>query len=327
MDRKPPRLLDTVRATMRRRRLSRRTEKTYIYWIRKYIFFHDKRHPNELGEDDIVAFLNHLVVEGKVAAATQHNALCALLFLYRHVLGRGIEWLKDVERARRPKRLPVVMTREEVGRVLDELEGPHWLMAALLYGAGLRLSECTCLRVKDLDFGYSQIVVRSGKGDKDRVTLLPAPLIEPLKRHLKIVQTTHERDLKQGFGCGPVPNALMRKYPKSGYGFEWQFVFPSATRSTNHETGEIQRFHVSPSTLQRAVKQAVRRTKIRKRISCHTFRHSFATHLLEDRYDIRTVQELLGHSHVNTTMIYTHVLGRGGKAVRSPLDSAFSRKR
>ncbi|MBU1486633.1 integron integrase [bacterium] len=315
-----PKLLDQVRDLIRVKHYSIRTEEAYVNWIRRFIFFHNKRHPLEMGEPEVSQFLTHLAVKGKVSASTQNQALSAILFLYREVLKKDIGWLDDVERAKRPTRLPVVFTREEATAILARLEGSKWLMANLLYGSGLRLMECIRLRVKDLDFDYSQIVIRDAKGQKDRVTMLPVSLKEPLKRHLEKVRTIHEKDLKEGFGEVYLPFALKRKYPNANREWGWQYIFPATKRSRDPRTGTEQRHHIDESVLQKAVKSTIRSTGITKNGSCHTFRHSFATHLLEAGYDIRTVQELLGHKDVSTTMIYTHVLNRGGKGVKSPLD-------
>lgn len=315
-----PRLLDQIRAAIRVRHYSLRTEQSYIHWIKRYIYFQGKRHPVEMGEAEVTAFLNHLAVDRSVSASTQNQALSALLFLYKQVLGKELEWLNDLNRVKRPARLPVVLTRREVEGVLGQLEGTKWLMASLLYGSGLRLMECLRLRVKDIDFEYRQIMVRDGKGAKDRVTMLPEALIEPLNKHLVKVKALHERDLGEGYGEVSMPHALERKYPRAGREWGWQFVFPSVKRSVDPYTGVIRRHHLYENVLQRAVKEAVRKAGVNKPASCHTFRHAFATHLLESGYDIRTVQELLGHQDVSTTMIYTHVLNKGGKGVASPLD-------
>lgn len=314
-----PRLLTRLRNAIRVRNFSISTERAYTRWVRHYVLFHRKRHPWELGENDVRRFLTHLAVDRKVAASTQNQALCAVLFLYKHVLDAPLGWVEQFERAHRPSRLPVVLTRTEVDCLLAALNVRHWLMAGLLYGAGLRLGECVRLRVKDIDFGYQQIVVRSGKGNKDRVTLLPDALIDQLHRHLAVVKTTHERDLEAGFGCAPLPGALSRKYPHAEKYWGWQFAFRSSKRNVDKSDGVIRRFHTSPTTLQKAVHEAARVAGIAKPVNCHGLRHSFATHLLEDGYDIRTVQELLGHRDVRTTMIYTHVLNKGGMGVRSPL--------
>jgi integron integrase len=314
------RLLDQVRDKIRLKHYSLRTEQAYVDWIRRFILFHGKRHPALLGKTEVEAFLTHLAVNRQVAANTQNQAMSALLFLYQEVLGQTLEWLDNVERAKRPARLPVVLTRVEVQSVLTHLEGRYWLMASLLYGAGLRLMECARLRVKDVDFAMHQITVRDGKGGKDRVTMLPDALIEPLKTHLEKVKAIHEKDLAAGFGDVYLPFALARKYPRAGREWAWQYVFPAATRSLDPRSGSERRHHVDEQNLQRAVKAAVREAGITKPATPHTLRHSFATHLLQSGYDIRTVQELLGHKDVSTTMIYTHVLNRGGKGVCSPLD-------
>jgi integron integrase len=318
-----PKLLDRVRAALRARHFSRRTEDAYVAWIRRYIFFHGKRHPLEMGAAEVTRFLTSLAVDGHVAASTQNQALSALLFLYKGVLEVDLPWLEGVVRARRPARLPVVLTREEVRAVLERLEGAPRLMACLLYGAGLRVLECCRLRIQDVDFGTNQLVVRGGKGDKDRVTMLPAVAKADLARHLRDVRAQHERDLAVGAGWVELPTALGRKYPNAGRGWAWQWVFPATRVYRDRDTGQLRRHHLHESVLQRAVKRAVQQAVLAKRASPHTLRHSFATHLLEDGHDIRTVQELLGHRDVNTTMIYTHVLNRGPAAVRSPADRMF----
>jgi integron integrase len=317
---RPKRLLEQVHEEIRRRHYSRRTEEAYVHWIKRFIWFSGKRHPRELGEAEVTAFLNHLAADRKVAGATQNQALSALLFLYRAVLGMELEWLRGIERPSRPPRVPAVLTREEVERLLRELHGVKWLIASLLYGAGLRVLECLRLRVKDVDLAYRQILVRDGKGRKDRVTMLPGKLVEPLRAHLERVRALHARDLRDGYGEAHLPYALARKYPRAAREWRWQYVFPSAHRSADPEDGVLRRHHLDESVPQRAVSGALRAAGIEKHASCHTLRHSFATHLLEAGYDIRTVQELLGHSDVSTTMIYTHVLNRGGRAVKSPLD-------
>jgi integron integrase len=309
-----------VRDAIRRRHYSDRTEETYVQWIKRFIFFSGKRHPELLGGEEVTAFLNHLARERKVAAATQNQALAALLFLYKEVIGEPLPWLDGLERARQPVRVPTVLTRDEVHRLLENLRGSKWLMASLLYGAGLRLRECLKLRVKDIDFGYRQIVVRDGKGAKDRVTMLPSSVVEPLKLHLERVRRLHERDLAAGHGGVALPDALARKYPRAPCEWQWKFVFPSFRLSVEPKTGLVRRHHIYENFLIRGVKEAARRAGIAKHVSCHTLRHSFATHLLEGGYDIRTVQELLGHADVSTTMIYTHVLNKGGRGVRSLLD-------
>ncbi len=315
-----PKLLDQVRGVIRLKHYSYRTEKTYIDWVKRFIVFHGKRHPAEMGAQEISAFLTHLAVNRSVAASTQNQALSALLFLYQEVLKVEVPWLADMERAKRPKRVPVVFTKEEARKVLSSLEGAYRLMALLLYGSGLRLMECLRLRVKDIDFGYNQILIRDGKGFKDRVTLLPDQVKEPLQRHLARVKALHDEDLAEGFGAVHLPFALERKYPKAHRAWAWQYVFPSSKRSVDPRTGVTQRHHVVEKGLQNAVKAAIARAGVNKAASCHTFRHSFATHLLEGGYDIRTVQELLGHKDVSTTMIYIHVLNKPGLGVKSPLD-------
>ncbi len=302
------------------RHYSRRTEEAYVAWIRRYIVFHGKKHPSEMSAPEVSAFLESLVDEGDVSASTQNQALCALVFLYRHVLGTPLQRIEMVPRARVPDRLPVVLSRDEVSRVLACLDGRTWLIVALLYGGGLRLRECLDLRVKDIDFSRRQILVRRGKGQKDRVTMLPSLAVDPLHRHLAHVKALHDADLAQGFGRAVLPFALDRKYPNAAFAWQWQFVFPATRICRDPRWGPPTRYHVHESAVQRAVTDAVRRSGVIKRVSCHTFRHSFATHLLEDGYDIRTVQELLGHADVSTTMVYTHVLNRGALAVRSPAD-------
>jgi len=315
-----PKLLDQTRDLIRTRHYSRRTEESYVYWIRKYIFFHNKRHPAEMGADEVSRFLTHLAVDQRVAASTQNQALAAILFLYRHVLKQDLPWLENVERAKRPARVPIVLTREETQSLLSQLSETRWIMASLLYGAGLRLRECLSLRVKDIDFAYHQILVHDGKGEKERLTMLPSTLVKPLQRHLSRVKALHERDLREGYGQVFLPYALARKYRSAAGEWGWQYVFPAAKRSRDPVTGTTRRHHVGDWVLQKAVKDGLRAANINKSASCHTLRHSFATHLLEAGYDIRTVQELLGHKDVRTTMIYTHVLNRGGKGVRTPLD-------
>ena len=317
----PRKLLDRVRDAIRLRHYSYRTEETYVHWIKRFIYFHEKRHPDDMGEPEVTAFLNHLARERNVAASTQNQALSAILFLYKEVLARPLGWLEGLEWARRPARVPTVLTAVEAQRLLAHLEGTKWIMASLMYGAGLRLRECLKLRVKDLDFEYRQIVVRDGKGAKDRITVLPAAVMEPLKLHLVRVKALHEKDLAAGFGDVELPDALDRKYPRAAYDWGWKFAFPSYKLSADPRTGVIRRHHVFENFVARAIKQAARSAGITKHVSSHTLRHSFATHLLESGYDIRTVQELLGHSDVSTTMIYTHVLNKGGRGVTSPLDA------
>lgn len=315
-----PRLLDAARETIRRLHYSYRTEETYLQWMKRFILFSGKRHPRELGASEVTAFLSHLAVERRVGAATQNQALAALLFLYKEVLAEPLPWLDDIVRAKRPVRRPSVLTAAETHKLLSQLQGTKWLMASLLYGAGLRLRECLTLRVKDVDFGYSQILVRDGKGGKDRVTILPGPVVQPLQAHLLRVKALHEQDVAEGYGDVELPDAISRKYPRAPYEWGWKFIFPSHKRSVDPRTGVIRRHHVYEYYLIRGVKSAARTAGITKHVSCHTLRHSFATHLLENGYDIRTVQELLGHSDVSTTMIYTHVLNKGGRGVRSPLE-------
>jgi integron integrase len=319
MEPTPKKLLDQVRDAIRLKHYSIRTEQAYVTWIKRYIYFHNVRHPAEMGTAEIQAFLTHLAVEGNVAASTQNQALSALLFLYKEVLHQDLGPI-DALRAKKSKRLPSVLTKEELHRVLGHLSGTHLLMAKLLYGSGLRLMECLRLRVKDLDFAQRIILVRDGKGAKDRVTMLPESLVSPLQDHLRIVKRTHEEDLAKGYGAVYLPYALKRKYPNAEREWIWQYVFPANRLSVDPRSGVVRRHHIHESSLQKAVRAAAQATGIPKRISPHTFRHSFATHLLEAHYDIRTVQELLGHKDVKTTMIYTHVLNRGGLAVRSPLD-------
>jgi integron integrase len=307
---KPPRLLEQVREAIRVRHYSLRTEETYVGWIKRFILFHGKRHPRDMGVQEVQQFLSHLAVAGHVAASTQSQALSALLFLYQQVLKQDMGWLDNVVRAKQPHRVPVVLTQDEVKAVLAHLSGTTWIMATLLYGAGLRLLECLRLRVKDVDFTYNHIVVRDGKGRKDRVTMLPQQVKAPLQQHLHDVQQLHVQDVQAGAGHVYLPYALERKYPNASREWVWQYVFPAAQPSRDPRTDLIRRHHVHKLVLQRAVQSAVRKAKLPKAASGHTLRHSFATHLLEAGYDIRTVQELLGHKDVSTTMIYTHVLKR-----------------
>lgn len=315
-----PKLLDQVREAIRTRHYSLRTEKAYVHWIKRFIFFHNKRHPQEMGEAEIGQFLSALATESQVSASTQNQALNALLFLYRAVLEQPIGYVNGVVRAKRPSRLPVVLTRQEVRAIVGGLEGVEWVMVTLLYGAGLRLMECLRLRVQEIDFVSNQITVRAGKGDKDRVTMLPTSVVEPLRRHLERVKVLYQRDLEHGQGGASLPNALERKYPNAPKEWGWQFVFPASKLTVDPRSGKLRRHHLHESVLQKAVKAACHQAGVSKHAGCHTFRHSFATHLLEDGYDIRTVQELLGHKDVNTTMVYTHVLNRGGRGVLSPAD-------
>ena len=313
-------LLDAVRLELRTRHYSRRTEQAYVAWIRRYVRHYRGRHPRELDEPEVRDYLAHLAVERKVSASTQSQALAAIQFLYRDVLRRPIGFVTGVPRAKRRERLPVVLTRGEVRALIGQLSGAKRIMALLLYGAGLRLNECLALRVKDVDFEMRQIVVRGGKGDKDRVTMLPASIEVSLQAHLEQVRALHARDLAAGGGDVPLPRALARKLPAAARDWGWQWVFPASTRYRDPASGQPRRHHTHESVLQRAVHEAGLRALLTKRATCHGLRHSFATHLLEDGYDIRTVQELLGHKDVSTTMIYTHVLNRGGRGVRSPAD-------
>jgi len=313
-------ILEKLRETLRAKHYAIRTEAAYIDWIRRYVEFH-KRHPAQLGPLEIQQFLTHLAVADKVAASTQNQALSALLFLYRHVLGVDLDDASiNAVRARKPDRLPTVLAKEEVSAIIGDLSGVYQLMSKLLYGSGLRLMECTRLRVKDVDFSQRLIVVRDPKGAHDRVTVLPDSVIPPLQEHLQRVRRLHAEDLSSGYGAVYMPDALARKFPNAEREWIWQYVFPSSRISTDPRSGAARRHHVDGSSLQKAVRRAATRVGIQKRVSCHTFRHSFATHLLQSGYDIRTVQDLLGHKDVKTTMIYTHVLNRGGLAVRSPLD-------
>jgi integron integrase len=314
------RLLDRVRERIRVKHYSLRTEDAYLQWIRRFILFHGKRHPREMGAAEVEAFLSHLATAGRVSPSTQNQALSALLFLYREVLEVELPWLDGVVRAKRPKHIPVVLTEREVRALLAQLDGTRWLVACLLYSSGLRVLEGLRLRVKDLDFERREVTVRDGKGAKDRRTMLPERLIEPLRAHLERVRGLHERDLAEGFGEVYLPFALARKYPKAGRSWPWQYVFPSRNRSADPLDGVIRRHHLDEKVVQRAVSAAGRAAGIAKPVSPHVLRHSFATHLLTAGYDIRTVQELLGHKDVSTTMIYTHVLNRGGRGVQSPFD-------
>jgi integron integrase len=314
-------LLDRVGDAIRLKHYSFRTEQTYKDWIKRYILFHRKRHPKDMGVEEIQNFLSHLAAEKNVAASTQNQALSAILFLYRHVLHIEIEFPTDIIRAEKSKTLPTVLTHREAIAVIHHMPGVPQLMTKILYGSGLRLMECLRLRIKDLDFGNHQILVRDGKGEDDRVTILPDSLIPDLDLHLQTVALIHQKDLKQGFGEVYLPYALARKYPNAAKEFMWQYVFPALSRSVDPVSKKTMRHHADPSVLQKAIRQAARLAKIDKPVSPHTFRHSFATHLLQSGYDIRTVQELLGHKDVKTTMIYTHVLQRGGLAVKSPLDT------
>lgn len=314
-------LLEQVSDAIRIKHYSHRTEKTYIDWIRRYILFHKKRHPKDMGADEIQAFISHLATDRAVSASTQNQALSAVLFLYRHVLKMEVDLPSGLIRAEKSKTLPVVLTHQEAMAVIGKMSGVPQLMAKILYGSGLRLMECLRLRVKDIDFGNRQIVVRDGKGEDDRSTILPDSLIPLLETHLKIVKAIHEKDLRDGFGETSLPYALSRKYLNVAKEWKWQYAFPASVRSIDPVSKRTKRHHLDPSVLQKAIRQAAISVNITKPVTPHIFRHSFATHLLQGGYDIRTIQELLGHKDVKTTMIYTHVLQRGGMAVKSPLDS------
>ena len=317
---RPPKLLERVRMAIRARHYSRRTEEAYVYWIRRYIVFHRKQHPSDLVAADVTSFLTSLAVEKSVAASTQNQAFSALMFLYKDVLRHNLGVVEHAPRAKSPVRVPVVLSVDEVRRVLKQLSGVPWLVASLLYGAGLRLQEALSLRVKDVDFDRREITIRRGKGQKDRRVMLPDAVRDALVRHLEAVRTLHQSDLAVGLGRVMLPDALDRKYPHAAHEWRWQFVFPAGRICRDPQYGPASRYHLHESAVQRAVTDAARRAGTAKRVSCHTLRHSFATHLLEAGYDIRTVQELLGHADVSTTMIYTHVLNRGGLGVKSPID-------
>jgi len=321
----PPKLLEQVRGKIRLKHYSIRTEQAYVDWIKRYILHFDKQHPKDLGATEVEQFLTHLAVHGKVAASTQNQAKSALLFLYKEILELELPWLDNVERAKIPKRLPVVLTQAEIQQILSHLDGTHHLIVSLLYGTGMRILEVLRLRVKDVDFSRKEILIRDGKGYKDRITMLPLSLIAPLQAHIKRVKTLHEKDLNDGYGAVYMPYALNKKYPYAARDWSWQYVFPSGKLSVDpravEETPQTRRHHIQDQAIQRAVRQAVVDAGLTKPATPHTFRHSFATHLLESGYDIRTVQELLGHSDVATTMIYTHVLNKGGRGVNSPLDA------
>ncbi len=315
-----PRLLDQVRGKIRLKHYSIRTEQAYTDWSKRYILHFDKRHPRDLGAVEVEQFLTYLAVQGNVAASTQNQAKSALLFLYKEVLGTALPWLDEVEQAKTSKRLPVVLTQDEMAKLLLQLSGTHHLIVSLLYGTGMRILEVLRLRVKDVDFARKEILIRDGKGYKDRVTVLPLSLVVSLKAHLVKVKALHAADLENGFGRVYMPMALDKKYPSAGIDWAWQYVFPSGKLSVDPRSGDTRRHHIQDQAIQRAVRQAVVDAGIAKHATPHTLRHSFATHLLEGGYDIRTVQELLGHSDVSTTMIYTHVLNKGRRGVSSPLD-------
>ena len=315
-----PKLLDQLTGTLRTMHYSKRTVEAYRQWIKRYVIYHKFTHPRDMGETEIAAFLTHLAVKENVASSTQNQALCAIVFLYKHVIKKDLGEIQDIHWAKRQKRLPVVFTRTEVKAIMRHLEGEKWLMAQLLYGSGLRLIECLRLRVKDIDFGYNQITVRDGKGGKDRITMLPVKTIELLRKQIEKTKKLHEQDLKVGFGTVELPFALEKKYPNANKEFKWKYLFPSIKLSVDPVSGIKRRHHLDTSVLQKAIKTAIRKAGITKHAGCHTLRHSFATHLLEAGYDIRTIQELLGHSHVETTMIYTHVLNKNKLGVISPAD-------
>ncbi len=323
MDNTPtqPKLLDQLREKVRVRHYSLSTERQYVHWVKRFVLHHGKRHPVEMGAPEVESFLTHLAVQGKVAASTQNQALSALLFLYREVLGQDLPWMQEMVRAKRPARLPVVLTQAEVAAVLERMQGVHGLIARLLYGTGMRLMEVMRLRVKDVDFERCEVLVRDGKGGKDRVTMLPRKLAAPLREHLVWRRRLFEDDLAKGMADVYLPDALERKYPAAGQDWAWQYIFPSGSYSVDPRSGVERRHHLDEKQLQRAMKKAVLAAGIAKLATPHTLRHSFATHLLQGGYDIRTVQELLGHADVATTMIYTHVLNKGGRGVASPLDA------
>jgi integron integrase len=321
MAQKTRKLLDQVRDAVRLKHYAYRTEQSYVDWVRRYILFHNKTHPKDMGENEVQEFLIYLASERKVSASTQNQALSALIFLYRNVLHKELDLPTRLITAKRSTHLPTVLTPTEVRNVLQYVEDTTGLIAKLLYGSGMRLQECLRLRVKDIDFGNHRIIVRPAKGANDRSTLLPETLIEPLHFQLITTQLFHQKDLKEGYGETLLPFALSKKYPNAGKEWVWQYVFPASQRSTDQESGVVRRHHLHPSAVQKAVRRAAQKAGLDKRVTPHTFRHSFATHLLEAGYDIRTVQELLGHKDVKTTMIYTHVLNKGPQAIRSPLDS------
>lgn len=316
-----PKLLDQVRHSLRVKNYSYMTEKAYVHWIKRFIFYHNVRHPIEMGESEVRDFINFLVIKQNVSASTQSVALNALLYLYKNVLSKPLQYIGDIVPSKKPRRLPTVLTPQEAHSILSQLNGQPKLVSSILYGSGLRLFECLKLRVKDIDFHYHSILVRDGKGQKDRITILPQNLVDPLKEHLSATKKLHEVFLKKGYGTVELPFALNRKYPNADKEWGWQYVFPARTVSKDPRSEAIRRHHLSPKTIQKAVRMAKTNLGITKKVGTHTFRHSFATHLLASGYDIRTVQELLGHRNVKTTMIYTHVLKKGGLAIRSPLDT------
>jgi len=313
-------LIERLQSEIRLRHYSLRTERAYVNWIKQYFFFHSKHCPEDMGEKEITMFLSHLAVNRNVSTSTQNQAMCAIVFLYKYILKKDLSEFENIRWAKRYKHLPVVFTRNEVARILAELSGIYKLMAMLMYGAGLRLNECLDLRVKDIDFDYQQVIVRNGKGSKDRITVLPEVVIEPLRRQVESVVKIHQKDIQNGYDSVYMPYALERKYPNAGKTIGWHFLFPAKDLSVDPRTGIVRRHHVLDATLQRAVKTAISKAGIHKHGGCHTFRHSFATHLLEDGVNIRTVQELLGHKSVETTMIYTHVMDKGKLGIKSPID-------
>jgi len=318
-----PRLLDQVQRALRIRHYSLRTEETYIHWIKRYILFHKKQHPLEMGKLEVEAFLSYLATDKHVAASTQNQALSSILFLYKKVLNIEIDWIDNVVRAKRPKYLPTVLSPSEVRLLINEMSGVHQLLAKILYGSGLRIMELLRLRVQDINFDYKQILVRSGKGNKDRVTVLPSNIIDELIEQMAKARQIHNKDLNEGFGEVYLPFALHRKYPNAAKEWVWQYVFPSMKRSIDPRSGIIRRHHLYERGFSRAIKKAAFHIGLTKRISSHTFRHCFATHMLENGYDIRTVQDLLGHKDVKTTQIYTHVMKKGASGVKSPLEDIF----
>jgi len=320
MDTKSPKLLDQVRETIRTKHYSYRTEQTYVDWIKRFILFHNKRHPKDMGAEEVQAYITYLANERKVASSTQNQALSAIVFLYKYVLQKEIIIPADIIRPNRPERLPTVLSHQEAMSVINKMTGVTKLIAKLLYGSGLRVTECLRLRIKDLDFANHQLIVRDGKGENDRASILPDSLVPELKSHIEIVRLIHQRDLKEGYGEVSLPYALAQKYPSAPKEFAWHYVFPSSVRSIDPVSKRTKRHHLDVTVVQKAVRQTALAIGLDKPVSPHTFRHSFATQLLQNGYDIRTVQELLGHKDVKTTMIYTHVLQRGGMAVKSPLD-------